>query len=139
MNKSQTITQLLGPWIVLYRCHGSGGKNCTIDDNDKIKVDSYQFTLGYRWFSLYHQNPEKPIQLIPKDYQYRRYIEFLENTNIIYLNWKIIEYQEQKGVFGKLYDNIKGNKNTYYGLQIDSVMVILMMVIWKNFLLIFIK
>ena len=115
--------------IVLYRCHGSGGKNCTIDDNDKIKVDSYQFTLGYRGFSLYHQNPEKPIQLIPKDYQYRRYIEFLENTNIIYLNWKIIEYQEQKSVFDKLYDNIKGNKNTYYGLQIDSVMVILMMVI----------
>ena len=58
MNKSQTITQLLGPLIVLYRCHGSGGKNCTIDDNDKIKVDSYQFTSGYRGFSLYHQNPD---------------------------------------------------------------------------------
>jgi len=121
MKKSQTITQQLVPFMILYRCHGLDGKNCTIDDEDKIKVDTYNFILGYRGFSLDHQNPEKPIQLIPKGYHYRRNIEFLENTNIIYLNWKIIEYQEQKGVFGKLYDNITGNNSTYYGLLIDSI------------------
>ena len=122
LNKSQTITQQLDdPLIVLYRCHGSDGKNCIINDKDKIKVDSYRLTLGYRGFSLDHQNTE-PIQLIPEGYEFRRDIEFLENTNIIYLNWKIIEYKEKKGVFGKLFDNIRGNNNTYYGLQIGSVL-----------------
>ena len=87
MNQSQIITQqLIDPLIVLYRCHGSDGKNCNINEKDKIKVDSYRLTLGYRGFSLDHQNAE-PIQLIPEGFEYRRDIEFLENTNIIYLNW----------------------------------------------------
>lgn len=117
MKKSQTITQHLGPWMVFYRCKGS---DCTIEDKDKIKVDSYRLTLGYRGFSLDHQNPDKPIELIPKGYHYERNIEFLANTNIVFLNWHMIEYQEQKGVFGKLYDNIMGKNSTYYGLEIDS-------------------
>ena len=120
-NKSQIITQKLrSSLVVLYRCHGSDGNNCTIDDGDKINVDTYVLSLYYRGFSLDHQNPEEPIQLLPEGIFFRRDIEFLENTNIIYLNWKIIEYQEQKGVFGKLFDNIRGKNNTYYGLLIDS-------------------
>ena len=124
LNKSQVITQQLSPsLVVLYRCHGSDGKNCTIDDEDKIKVDTYVLNLYYRGFSLDHQNPEAPIQLLDKGYYYRRDIEFLGSTNIIYLKWKIIEYQEQKGVFGKLFDNIRRKNNTYYGLQIDSAQI----------------
>ena len=31
------------------------------------------------------------------------------------MNWELIEYEEEKGVFGKTFDNVMGNKNKYYG------------------------
>jgi len=37
-------------------------------------------------------------------------VQFLTNTNIAYLNWELIEYEEEQGIFGKTHDNIVGEK-----------------------------
>ena len=95
---------------VLYKCNGN---NCTIRDEDKIRDNSYYLHFLYSGFSIDHQNPEKPIQ--PFDGYYYKEIQFLNNTNIIVLNWEVIEYEEEKGVFGKTFDKVMGNNNKYYG------------------------
>ena len=96
---------------VLYRCEE---KNCKIRDEDKIEEDSYYLFMAYKGFSIEHQNPEKPIQPLPENIYWLKRIQFLNNTNIAFLNWELIEYVEQKGVFGKTYDNLAGNNNAYY-------------------------
>jgi len=96
---------------VLYRCNGL---DCSIREEDKVKESSYYFFVGYKGFNLEHQNPEKPIQPLPKDDYWLENIQFLNNTNIVFLNWQLIEYEEQKGIFGKTYDNMVGKSNIYY-------------------------
>ena len=108
LNKN-TSTLALG---VLYRCKE---KDCTIREEDKILEESYYLYIYYKGFSIEHQNPDKPIQPLPDGIFWRENIQFLENTNIVYLNWEAIEYKEEKGIFGKTYNDIIGNKNTYYG------------------------
>ena len=105
---------------VLYRCDGS---NCTIREDDKIKITSYYLFFAYQGFSIEHQNPENPIQPL-KDHNYwYQTVQFLENTNIVYLNWEVIEYKEEKGVFGKTFNKVMGNKNNnkYYAGDYKSI------------------
>ena len=97
---------------VLYRCKGT---DCTIRQEDKIKVTSYYLFMGYKGFNLEHQNPDKPIQPLPGDNFWLETIQFLENTNIVYLNWELIEYEEEQGIFTKTYNHMVGNSQTYYG------------------------
>ena len=100
---------------VLYKCNG---KNCTIREEDKIEVTSYYLFFMYQGFSIEHQSPEKPIHPLEDDnLYYLKKIQFLNNTNIVYLNWEIIEYEEEQGVFGKTFNKAMGNKNSnkYYG------------------------
>ena len=95
---------------VLYRCDKD---NCTIREEDKIKVYSYYLYMEYKGFSIDHQNPEKPIQPLPGAIFWLENIQFLNNTNIAFLNWELIEYEEEKGIFGKTYDNMVGNNYIY--------------------------
>ena len=97
---------------VFYRCRRD---NCTIRPEDKIKIKSYYLYFAYQGFSLEHQDPYKPIQPLGKDSYWLETVQFLENTNIVYLNWEMIEYQEENGVFKKTFDNTVGINNTYYG------------------------
>ena len=92
---------------VLYRCNLD---DCTIRYEDKIHETSYYLFFWYNGFSIEHQNPENPVQ---RSHTLNR-VQFLENTNIVYLNWELIEYEEEKGVFGKTFDNTMGKSNTYY-------------------------
>jgi hypothetical protein len=77
--------------VVFYQCNGT---KCEIEEKDKLKMDSYFLHFCYRGFSLEHQNPEKPIY--PNDYYYCENLNFFENTNIIEIEWKLIEYEEKK-------------------------------------------
>jgi len=95
---------------VLYRCEKD---NCTIRENDKINIYSYYLFFEYKGFSIEHQNPEKPIQPLPDDIFWLEYILFLNNTNLAILKWELIEYEEEKGVFGKTYNDMVGNNYTY--------------------------
>jgi len=101
---------------VLYRCDGN---NCTIRDKDKIKDTSYYLSLLYSGFSINHQDPEKPIDRA----LYHKEIQFLNNTNIVELKWEVIEYEEEKSVFGKTFDKAMGNSNNnkYYGGDYTSI------------------
>ena len=102
---------------VLYRCNGS---DCNIREEDKINITSYYLYMAYKGLKLDHQNPDKPIQPLPKSTYWLETVQFLENTNIVYLYWQAIKYEEEKGIFGKTYDNIMGNTNTYYAGNIKS-------------------
>ena len=103
---------------VLYRCNGT---NCTIREEDKIKNTSYYLSFAYQGFSIEHQNPENPIQPLKDDNYWSQTVQFLENTNIVYLNWEVIEYEEEKGVFGKTLDNTLGIDNKYYAGDYKSI------------------
>ena len=97
---------------VLYRCNGT---DCDIRDDDKIKEYSYYLSVWYRGFNLNHQSTEKPLKPLEENHFWIQSIQFLENTNIVYFDWKLIKYEEEKGIFGKTLDKILGNKNIYYG------------------------
>ena len=102
---------------VLYRCEG---ENCNIREEDKIQTTSYYLYFAYKGFKLDHQNPDKPIQPLPKNTYWFETVQFLENTNIVYFFWGLIQYDEEKGIFSKTYDNMVGNTNTYYAGNIKS-------------------
>ena len=102
---------------VLYRCNGD---DCNVREEDKIQETSYYLYMAYKGMKLDHQNPDKPIQPLPKPTYWLETIQFLENTNIVYFYWQIIQYEEKKGIFSKTYDNMVGNKNTYYAGNIKS-------------------
>ena len=97
---------------VLYRCNG---KNCTIREEDKFETYSYFISLGYRGFFLQHQDPKKPQEQLPEETFWFETNPFLENTNIYFIDWELIEYEEEKGIFAKTYSNVAGKSNTYYG------------------------
>ena len=78
---------------VLYRCDKD---NCDIRSDDKINERSYYLRFHYQGFSIKHQDPKIPIQQLTGDWYNYEPLQFLENTNIIYLNWEIIEYREEK-------------------------------------------
>ena len=96
---------------VLYRCKGD---DCTIRPLDKIFERAYYLYFAYQGFSIEHQNPNKPVQLLTENNFWLETIQFLENTNIVYLNWEVIGYEEEKGIFGKTIDKTLGLNNTYY-------------------------
>ena len=107
--------------IVLYKCNGTSETDCFIRDEDKIEYDSYKLHFGYRGYSYEHQNPENPLPLIEEGNSWKQPIQFLENTNIVYLNWKLIEYEETQSAFSKIYSDINKKKNSHWGGDIDSV------------------
>ena len=97
---------------VMYRCNGT---DCTIRGKDKIDIYSYDLIMQYQGYSLEHQNPEKPIQILQGDNYWFEDIHFLENTNMYFYNWKLIEYEEEEGIFEKTYSEMAGKSSTYYG------------------------
>ena len=115
---------------VIYKCNGGRYEtDCYIREEDKVRVDHmYYFTFGYAGYNIDHQNREKPLFCLSDrrteddrvPIWYKSFI-FFETTNMIYLNWEKIEYEEEKGIFGRTYDRITGNDNTYYGGEIKSV------------------
>jgi hypothetical protein len=107
--------------IVLYKCNGISETDCIIRDEDKIKYDSYKLHFGYRGYSYEHQNPENPLPLLEENNYFYQHIQFLENTNVIYLNWKLIEYEDTQSAFSKIYTYINNKKKSHLGGDIDSV------------------
>ena len=99
---------------VLYRCHGPNGMNCNIKEEDRIQYSSYRLHYLYRGYSIEHQNPKKPIQILGENEFFWTYLQFLENTNIIFVNWKLIQYEEKKEVFSKTFHEIIGKNNVYW-------------------------
>ena len=95
--------------------------NCTIEEEDKIQYDSYKLGYLYRGYSLEHQSSGKPLQIIEEGSYFGYDIQFLENTNIVFIDWKLIQYEEKLGVFSKTFQDMSGNKNTYWGGDIDSI------------------
>ena len=101
---------------VLYRCDGI---TCEIREKDKLKMGSYHLQFLYRGYSLDHQNPDKPIQLLPENSYLYEDFGFVDNT-IVNVSWKAIQYEEKRGVFLSIYDKIIGNNSTFYGMCMDT-------------------
>ena len=79
------------PFAVIYRCNGT---DCSIRDEDKIGTDSYYLEFFYRGYNIDHQSKTQkdPIEEISEGYYLRKDIQFLENTNFVFLNWNLVEY-----------------------------------------------
>ena len=97
---------------VFYRCNRS---DCTISEDDKIGTYSYDLIMYYKGYSLEHQNPEKPNGKLEGNDYWHEDTQFLNNTFIYSYDWQLIEYEEEKGIFGKTYSKVSGKSNTYYG------------------------
>ena len=98
---------------VVYKCNGN---DCSIREEDKVILyQVYNMDFCYRGFSLEHQNPNKPLIKLEKFNYWCKNFLFSENTTLIYLTWRKIEYKEEKGIFGRTYDKITGKNSTYYG------------------------
>ena len=94
---------------VLYDCYGL--EKCSIQEEDKFAKRSYFLNIFYKGFILNHQDPESPLK--KSDEFSKIKIEFLESTNIVYLYWGQIEYEEEKNIFQKTYDKIMGKSNIF--------------------------
>ena len=75
--------------------------------------------MYYKGYSLEHQDPEAPIKKMDKFIL--KPLEFLTNTYICYLNWELIEYEEEKGIFSKYFDKMNGKESKYYGGDFKSM------------------
>ena len=105
---------------VLYNCRGL--EKCSIQEEDKFEKRSYFLNIFYKGFTLNHQDPESPLK---KSNEFSKIkVEFLANTNIVFLYWGEIEYEEEKNIFEKTYDKIMGKNNTYYGGDFKSMEII---------------
>ena len=101
---------------LLYRCNQT---DCSIRDNDKT-FNSYYLLMGYKGFQITHQNSEKPIQPLPDGDYMPQTFSIFNYTNIVHLNWELIEYEEKISIFQKIYNDIIGNNYTYYGGSYNS-------------------
>ena len=107
--------------VVRYKCDNTtNDPSKCIRDEDKIdeKGRSYYLHMLYKGYNLTHQDPESPIK--KSDEYTLKQLQFLENTNIIYLNWGLIEYEEEKGIFAKSFDRIRKKSNIFYGADFKS-------------------
>ena len=107
--------------VVRYKCDNTtNDPSKCIRDEDKIdeKGRSYYLHMLYKGYNLTHQDPESPIK--KSDKYTLKQLQFLENTNIIYLNWGLIEYEEEKGIFAKSFDRIRKKSNIFYGADFKS-------------------
>ena len=73
---------------VLYKCEKD---ECKIREDDRIITDSYWLRFLYQGYDINHQSSGDPIQLLPEDQFWGFDIQFLANTNIMFLNWSLIE------------------------------------------------
>ena len=116
---NKTYTKNTGNFTiaVFYYCED---ENCIFREEDKLKEGerSYVLNMYYKGYSLEHQDPVAPIKKM--DEFILKPLEFLSNTYICYLNWELIEYEEEKGIFGKYFDKMKGKESTYYGGDFKS-------------------
>ena len=106
---------------VLYKCNGN---DCSIRKEDKVNgTQVYIMNFDYQGFSLQHQNPNKPLIKLEKFRNWRYGFLFSENATLIYLKWRKIVYEEEKGIFGRAYDKITGKNSTYYGGEFSEVIL----------------
>ena len=87
----------------------------------KLKVIIILFFLVIEaWISIIKALGSQ-IKPLEEEHFWVEVIRFLENTNIVYYDWELIEYEEEKGVFEKTFDKILGNDNKYHGGQYKSI------------------
>jgi len=115
-NKPYTINTKNFQIGIFYRCDGN---NCTIRKEDRVEDRSYHLNLYYKGYSINHQDPKEPIKKMD-DYILKKF-DFNTNTHISYLYWQTIEYEEEKGIFFKYFDIVRGKENTYFGADFKSV------------------
>ena len=117
---NKTYTKNTGNFTiaVFYYCED---ENCIFREEDKLKVGerSYVLNMYYKGYSLEHQDPVAPIKKM--DEFILKPLEFLSNTYICYLNWELIEYEEEKGIFSKYFDKMNGKESKYYGGDFKSM------------------
>lgn len=105
---------------LLYKCTDIHEKKCDLREEDKdfsIYHDNYyNFDFSYPTFTLNHSRAE------PFEFGHKLNNNFLfnfDNPVTYILQWKIVRYKNQKGIFQFL-DSWRGNKNEYIAGYIEN-------------------
>jgi len=104
---------------IMYFCNeNEDDSNCTLKEEDKITLGSYNILIKYNGFLIDHES-DKGIIKNETIILYNYYPFFFNYTLIRNLIWENIIYKDEKGI-SRLFDIIKGEKDEIIGGHIAS-------------------
>jgi len=99
---------------------------CEENCNDKLaKLNNesifYVLNITYSGYKIDHNNKNTPLERNNDKYTfYKELIFSLDKSSIIQINWNVIKYKEERGIFG-LFDNLLNVQNEFTSIDIDNV------------------
>ena len=92
-------------------------ENCDMD-NQSI---AYILNITYSGYKIDHNNKNTPLERNNDKYTfYKELIFSSDKTSLIEINWNVIKYKEERGIFG-LFDNLLNIQNEFTSIDIDNV------------------
>ena len=87
-------------------------------DNQSI---AYILNITYSGYKIDHNNKNTPLERNNDKYTFYKYLYFSsDKTSLIEINWNVIKYKEERGIFG-LFDNLLNIQNEFTSIDIDNV------------------
>ena len=99
---------------------------CEENCNDKLaKLNNesifYVLNITYSGYKIDHNNKNTPLERNNDKYTfYKELIFSLDKSSIIQINWNVIKYKEERGIFS-LFDNLLNVQNEFTSIDIDNV------------------
>ena len=99
---------------------------CEENCNDKLaKLNNesifYVLNITYSGYKIDHNNKNTPLERNNDKYTfYKELIFSLDKSSIIQINWNVIKYKEERGIFG-LFDNLLNVQSEFTSIDIDNV------------------
>ena len=97
--------------------------NCSWEGNEDINDTSivYSLRINYSGYKFNHQDDDIPLERNNDKYIfYKDFLFSFNKTTLLYINWEVIKYKEERGIFG-LFDNFLNKKNEFSSIDIDNV------------------
>ena len=117
-NKTISSTSSNMSFGIVYLC----AFDCSWEGNNDINETNvvYTLTINYSGYKIDHQDEDIPLERNIDKYIFNQEFFFSFSTTTIFnINWEIIKYKEESGLFG-LFDNLIGKKNEFTSIDIAS-------------------
>ena len=99
-------------------------KFCFLECSDEIDNDTniaYYVNISYSGYKIDHQNKNIPLETNNDKYTFYRQLYFqLSKTTFHYVNWNLIKYKEERGLY-RLFDNFLHKKYEFTAIDIDQI------------------
>ena len=104
--------------FILYDNNADNNNNNNNNNNDKDKDNEFNLNIYYESKILDHENKTSPVKnsIISINQKF-----FISNTYILEAYWGIYNYEEEKGIFSKIFDSIIDSVNEYKFSIIDDI------------------